>query len=182
MPESGVPSELIDEEDDYAFVGDITEVTTPFFFYHTYYITHSFYYQIILTDEANIYRNPYIIASGITADFDSTNLTFFLTPSQYINLPHTVLDCPISCFIDSESKKWKNKKPMPTTGTTISVSGALSKVKRDHNHKPIFELELDNIAYLNRQPGGSSSFSNRTSHVTTSSNKEWHSLTPSQSI
>jgi hypothetical protein len=26
MPESGIPSHLIDEEDDYAFVGDIAEV------------------------------------------------------------------------------------------------------------------------------------------------------------
>jgi hypothetical protein len=58
---------------------------------------------------------------------------------------------PEECFIDS------------TTGTTISVAAALSKVKRDGNlnRRPTFELELDNIAYLNRQPGGSSSFSNR---------------------
>jgi hypothetical protein len=123
--------------------------------------------QIILTDNANIHRNPYVIASGVTGDFDITNLTFTLTPSQYINLPHTVLECPVSCVIDSESKKWKNKKPIPITGSTISISGFLTKVKRDTNGKASFEIELDNIAYLGRQPAEGSSashtFANRTS-------------------
>jgi len=71
-------------------------------------MTHPYFlllYKIILTENANIHRNPYIIASGVTEDFNSANLSFTLTPSQYINLPHTVLNCPISCFIDAESKK-----------------------------------------------------------------------------
>jgi hypothetical protein len=123
-------------------------------------------YKINLTGDANVHRNPYIIASGVTGEVDSANLTFNLNPSQYINLPHIVLDCPISCFIDSESKKWKNKKPMPITGTTISISGELTKIKRDFNRHPTFEIELDNIAYLGRQSGASSGTSNRMYQIT----------------
>jgi hypothetical protein len=169
MPESGVPPELIEEDDvyDYAFVGDITEVMT---LTHslTFYSTYSSLIQIILTENSNIHRNPYIIASGVTGDFDSTNLTFTLNPSQYINLPRSILNCPISCFIDSESKKWKTKKPTPISGTTISVTGMLTKIKRDSNRRPTFEIELDNIAYLQvgRQSGTSSGSSNHKSLIT----------------
>ena len=167
MPESSIPPELIEEDDDYdyAFVGDITEV-------HLFKIplltipTSLPRAQIILMENANVHRNPYIIASGITGECDSANLTFTLTPSQYINLPHTVLDCPISCFIDSESKKWKTKKPMPTTGTSISLSGFLMKIKRDINRKPSFEIELDNIAYLGHPSASSGTVSNRTFLIT----------------
>lgn len=166
MPESGIPSELIEEDEicDYAFVGDINEV--HIFILLLFIPTHSPHHKMILTENANIYRNPYIIASGITQECDPTNFTFTLTPSQYINLAHTVLDCPISCFIDSESKRWKSKKPMPTTGTNISLSGTLTKIKRDINRKPTFELELDNIAYLAHQSGSSTNISNRTFHIT----------------
>jgi hypothetical protein len=118
--------------------------------------------QLILTEHSNVHRNPYIIASGITGDFDSGALTFNLTPSQYINLPHTILTCPIYCFIDSESKKWKGRKPLPTTGTTVSVSGTLTKIRRDADRHPTFEIELDNIAYLSRQSPVPTTSSNRT--------------------
>jgi hypothetical protein len=156
MPESGISPELIEEEEayDYAFVGDITEVICFTLFSFHFPNSFSSHNQIILTENTNVHRNPCIIASGITGEFDSANLTFTLTPSQYITLPHTILECPISCFIDSDSKKWKNKKPMPISGTTISITGILTKIKRDFNHKPTFEIELDNIAYLGRQSGG----------------------------
>ena len=123
MPESGMPLELIEEDDvrDYAFIGDITEVKKITLFFHV--PDYSFILiQIILMENSNIHRNPYIVASGVTGEFDSAKLTFNLNPFQYINLPHTVLDCPISCFIDSESKKWKAKKPTPISGTTISIT------------------------------------------------------------
>jgi hypothetical protein len=156
MPDSGVPEHLIEGDDisDYAFVGDITEVIilSP-----SFHLPYSFLTQLIPTENSNIHRNPYIIASGVTENFDSAHLTFALNPSQYINLPRSQLTCPISCFIDPESKKWKTKKPMPISGTTISVTGMLTKIKRDSDHHPIFEIELDNIAYLQigRQSGGS---------------------------
>jgi hypothetical protein len=51
---------------------------------------------------------------------------------------------------------------MPITGTTISVTGTLTKVKRGFNRTITFEIELDNIAYLNRQSGASTGSSNRT--------------------
>lgn len=165
MPETGVAPELIEDDiSDYACVGDITEV--PYYFIPLYNINSlSLHHQIILTENTNIRRNPYIVASGITENFDSANLTFTLTPSQYINLSHTVLDCPLSCFIDSESKKWKTKKPMPITGSTISITGMLNKVKRGFNHAITFEIELDSIAYLGRQSASLTSPSNRTSNT-----------------
>ena len=97
MPESGIPLDLIEDDvSDYAFVGDITEVNQYFSSYLIlHFITHH-QKQVVLKHEANILQNPYILASGITDNFDSANLTFNLTPSQYINLPHTVLDCPLS--------------------------------------------------------------------------------------
>ena len=160
MPDTGVPSELVAENDtcDYAFVGNITEaIFLPFL--SLLQIIHHYSTQIILTDDANIHHNPYITASGITDHFDSNNLTFTLMPTQYINLPHTVLDCPLLCFFDSNSKKWKSKKPLPTTGSPISksITGMLMKIKCDINRKPTFEIELDNIVYLSRLPGASSS-------------------------
>lgn len=63
-----------------------------------------------MTEDANIHHNPYITASGITDDFDSTNLTFTLTPSQYINLPHTVLDY---ASLIPNLKNGKTKIPYP---------------------------------------------------------------------
>jgi hypothetical protein len=118
MPESGIPHKLIEDDvSDYVFVGDIAKVYI-FLFHSVICSTHANFYwkQVILMQDANIHRNPYILASGIADNIDLTNLTFTLSPSQYINLPHTVLDCPLSCFFDLDSKKWKNKKPMPTTG------------------------------------------------------------------
>jgi hypothetical protein len=38
----------------------------------------------------------------------------------------------------------------------------LTKIKRDINHNPVLEIELDNIAYLSRQSSGSSESSNST--------------------
>ncbi|KAF8954245.1 hypothetical protein BDZ97DRAFT_1928530 [Flammula alnicola] len=154
MPQTGIPSELIAEEDaaDYAFIGDIAE--------------------IIFTEGANIHRLPYIMATGATTAYDSVNLTFSMVPSQYINIPRTVLEFPISCFIDAESKKWKNKKPMPTTGSTISIGGFLTKIKRDADRQPTFEIELDNIAYLGRQSVTSAgNIANPSSSTTISRNR-----------
>ena len=162
MPETGIPSHLIgEEENEYACVGDISEVIPLHFLTILHSYSLFFPPQIILLEDANIYRNPFILASGITDNFDSPNLTFTLTPSQYINLSRTILDCPISCYFDSESKKWKGKKPMPVTGTTISVTGMLTKIKRGFNRTITLEIELDNIAYLNRQTTTSTDPSHR---------------------
>ena len=51
---------------------------------------------------------------------------------------------------------------MPITGTTISVTGMLTNVKRGFNRTITLEIELDNIAYLNRQTGTSTDPSHRT--------------------
>ena len=104
MPECGVLPKLINEEDasDYAFVGDISDVRIITLSFSSC-IVGSFHHQNILIE-----------------DFYSTNLMFFLTPSQYINLSHAALDCSLSCFINSDSKRKKNKQiknHMPTIGT-----------------------------------------------------------------
>ena len=98
-----------------------------------------------------------MITAGTVNEFDTNKLSFTLTPSQYINLTHTVLDCHLSYYFDPESKKWQNKKPMPTTGSAISVEGILTNVKRGFNRRPTFEVEIDNIAYFNRSSETSSS-------------------------
>jgi hypothetical protein len=103
-----------------------------------------------LTDRVDVKHNPCIIASGIIDDIDPSNFTFSLNPSQYMNLPRAHSDCPLSCFFDPDSKKWKTKKPMPTTGSVISVIGFLTKIKCGFDHNLTFQVELDNIAYLNR--------------------------------
>jgi hypothetical protein len=115
--------------------------------------------QVVLAENADIHRNPCIIASGVVDEFDSANLTFKLTPSQYINLLHSVSDCVLYCYFDSQSKKWQNKKPMPSTGSTVSITGILTRVKRGFDRKPTFEVELDNIAYLAHVSGPSTSAS-----------------------
>jgi hypothetical protein len=112
-----------------------------------------------LTENADVHHNPCIIASGVVETFDSVNLTFDLTPSQYINLPHTALDCRLSCFFDPDSKKWQAKKPMPTSGSTVSITGILTKIKRGFDRKPTFVIEIDNIVYLTRLSGTSTSTS-----------------------
>ena len=48
---------------------------------------------------------------------------------------------------------------MPTTGSLISVTGSLTKIKRGFNQKPTFQIEIDNVAYLNRSSGNPSSTS-----------------------
>ena len=98
-----------------------------------------------------------MITAGTVDEFDTNKLSFTLTPSQYINLTRTILDCHLSYYFDPESKKWQNKKPMPTTGSTISVEGILTNVKRGFNHRLTFEVEIDNIAYFNRSSETSSS-------------------------
>ena len=98
-----------------------------------------------------------MITAGTVDEFDTNKLSFTLTPSQYINLTHTVLDCHLSYYFDPESKKWQNKKPMPTTGSTISVEGILMNVKRGFKRRPTFEVEIDSIAYFNRSSETSSS-------------------------
>jgi hypothetical protein len=110
-----------------------------------------------LTEHADIHHNPCIIASGIVDNYDSSNFTFTLNPSQYINLSHTVLHCDIFCFFNPDSKKWRSKKPMPTTGSVTSVVGILTKIKRGFERKRTFQLELDNVAFLtpNRSSGTS---------------------------
>jgi len=148
MPKNGVSPDLIAEDnaENYAFVGDIAEVSAkkkPSIPENNMHLL-----KIIFTEGANIHRYPYIMATGTVTTYDSANLTFLMTPSQYINLPHTTLEFPISCFIDPESKKWKNKKRMPITGSTISIGGFLVKIKWDTDRRPTFEIELDSIAYL----------------------------------
>jgi hypothetical protein len=165
MPNSGIPSALISEDDlfEYAFIGDITDVIPTYIFSSPIFLTMISQIQIILTDHVDIQHNPCIVASGSVTDFDSSNFTFSLNPSQYINLPHSSLDCHLFCFFDSESKKWKNKKPMPTTGSTISITGFLTRVKRGFNQNRTLHIELDNIAYLSRtsSSGPSASLSQR---------------------
>jgi len=97
------------------------------------------------------------MATGTATAYDSTNSTFSMTPSQYINLSRSVLPFPIFCFIDPDSPRWKNKKPVPTTGSTISIGGFLTKIKRGNDGQPLFEIELDSIAYLARQSTPSTS-------------------------
>lgn len=63
---------------------------------------------------------------------------------------------------------------MPTNGSTISLTGTLTKIKRGLDHKASLEVELDNIAYLNRSSVGLSSTSQRVSpffilHIRTTS-------------
>jgi len=94
-----------------------------------------------------------------------------MAPSHYIGLLHAHAAFPISCFIDPESNKWKNKKPMPTLGSTISIGGFLVKVKRDDERQPTFEIELDVIAYLARQSTKSDSNENSMCHVCHLTNK-----------
>lgn len=55
---------------------------------------------------------------------------------------------------------------MPTTGTSISLSSFLIKIKPDINQKPSFEVELNNIAYLGHPSGSSSIVSHCTIHIT----------------
>ena len=165
MPENGVPPHLIEEEEvtDYAFVGDISEVTIFLQLQKkltfSYNIPIPFIIQILFTESTNIHHNPYVVASGITRESDPTNLTFSLTPSQFVNLSHSVLDCPLSCYIDPESGKWGIKKPLPVIGSTISISGFLMKIERNADRQPTFVIKLDNIAYLSspyRQHGPAS--------------------------
>ena len=109
MPETGIPSHLIgDDVNEYACVGDISEVITLPFLSILQSYSLFFRPQIILLEDANIYRNPFILASGITENFDSTNLTFTLRPSQYINLSRTILDCPISCYFQKMERQKNN--------------------------------------------------------------------------
>jgi len=119
--------------------------------------------QMTLIETDHIYGRPYVIASGITISYDNTNFTFSMTPTQYLNLSHSALPFPIFSFIDPESAKWKNKKPVPSTGSTISIGGFLTKIKRDDDNQPVFEIELDTIAYLARQSTASTSSPNRAS-------------------
>ena len=118
---------------------------------------------MILIETDNIYGRPYVIATGTTTSYDSTNFTFSMMPTQYLNLSHSSLPFPIFSFIDPQSPKWKNKKPVPSTGSTISIGGFLTKIKRDDNNQPAFEIELDSIAYLARQSMASTSSANRAS-------------------
>ena len=162
MPQNGISPNLIkligdESAENYAFVGDIAEVSKKRAL-HTKKLTHLL--KIIFTDGANILRYPYIMATGTTTTYNSSGLTFSMTPFHYIGLLHAHAAFPISCFIDPESNKWKNKKPMPTLGSTISIGGFLVKVKRDDERQPTFEIELDVIAYLARQSTKSDSNEN----------------------
>ena len=76
----------------------VTSQTYISFIHFHSHTTHFSYHQIILTQDANIHNNLYIIVT--------------LTPSQYINLPHAVLNWPIHfMFHWFWLKKMVRKKP-----------------------------------------------------------------------
>lgn len=136
---------------DYAFVGDICQVSNSFSFI-TYILPHTT--KLIPFDgDVNMQTNPYITITGTVTKFDTDDRSFAMTPTQYVILTHTNSPFPIQAhFADSSSKKrWGAEGPKVAVGSTITLGGLLERVVRDHTIDRALQfaqVEVANIAYL----------------------------------
>ena len=141
------------EVSEYAFVGDIQQVSSnafPFIYY--FLTTHSL--QLIPFDgDLNMQTNPYITITGNVSKFNIEDHTFTMTPTQYIILTHTTSPFPIHAhFVDSGSKKrWGADGPKVAVGSTVTIGGSFQRVVREHSiDRPLdfAQVEVFNITYL----------------------------------
>ena len=98
---------------------------------------------------------PYINVTGVITDFDQTDHSFNMCPTQYIALPHTTSPLPLHGYF-VESKRWgEGKKPTLSIRSTIAFGGFVDRIRRERNvEKPIssMEIEIANIAYISNRP------------------------------
>lgn len=141
------------EPSDYAFIGDIHEVSVRPSTFQTHSLT-TFIQLIPFEDDAvDMETNPYVTVTGSVSKFNTEDRSFTMTPTQYIVLTHSTSPFPIHAhFADSNSKKrWGADGPKVAVGSTITLGGPLQRVVREHNiNKPLqfAQVEVLNIAYL----------------------------------
>lgn len=141
------------EISDYAFVGDIYQVSDNASHSFSDFLTRHIIKLIPFDGDINMKTNPYITVTGNVTKFDSEDHSFTMTPTQYIILTHTSSPFPIHAqFADSNNKKrWGADGPKVAVGSTITLGGSLQRVVREHNiDKPLqfAQVEVANIAYL----------------------------------
>ncbi|KAF8798914.1 hypothetical protein BYT27DRAFT_7177119 [Phlegmacium glaucopus] len=160
-----IPNNLVTEDleiTDYAFVGDIAQLT-------------------LIHGDINEKTRPHITAMGTITHFSPDDHSFQMSPSQYIALPRTSSPFPLHGYF-LESKRWGDgKSPKLFIGSTIAFGGFIDRISRERDvHRTVsaIEIEVVNIAWLSsRTP---SQFSpDRSTTRTTSSRTRWNYKNPS---
>jgi hypothetical protein len=85
--------------------------------------------------------------------FNSEDRSFMMTPTQYIVLNHTTSAFPIHAhFANTDLKKrWGMKGPRVSIGSTVTFSGLLEQIIREHTPDRALQfaqVKVINTAYL----------------------------------
>src|SRR6266849_7955271 len=97
-------------------------------------------------------EQPYINVSGPTIHCNKTGTTFEINASQYTThykTSRTNSILPICGHFNSN--KYRNKKPVPSDNTYVSIEGFLDNVELDPmGHASVFHIAVDNINFLRK--------------------------------
>src|SRR5260221_7042447 len=97
-------------------------------------------------------EQPYINVSGPIIHYNKTDATFEINASQYTThykTSQTNSILPIRGHFNSN--KYRNKKPMPSDNTYMSIEGFLDNVKLDPmRHASVFHVAVNNINFLGK--------------------------------
>ena len=105
-------------------------------------------YQLVFIDNIDNNVEPYINLCGTMMDSNHNELSFSMHPSQYCYLLHDSYPFPAHLLI-TNSKRWRNKKPLPATSSRVSVRGFLHSIDCNTDKSiASFDINIANIAYI----------------------------------
>jgi hypothetical protein len=142
------------ERADYAFQGDIIQVSTIHFLSCVEVFTD--FQLTFLNADIDEKVSPYITVTGTVSSFHTADHSFDMTPSQYTVLTHSTSTFPVHGYF-IESKRWgEAKKPKLFTGTSVSFGGFLEKIHRERNLNRTLsqvEVEVSTVSFIPTQTG-----------------------------
>ncbi|KAF7372299.1 hypothetical protein MVEN_00090000 [Mycena venus] len=106
------------------------------------------------TDKFDLRHLSSIAICGVPTNIDRDNATFDLNAEQYLHATRSSEAFPTQCIIPN-SPKFKNYKPIPSKGKSVSVTGFLTGLERNEDKTvKYFIVDVDTVTFLG-QPAGS---------------------------
>jgi hypothetical protein len=87
------------------------------------------------------------------SNINRDDLTFTINAQQYVTVMKVLETFPVQCLI-SDSEKFKNYKPIPAKGKSVSVTGFLMGVERnDDKTMKYFLIDGETVTFLGQESG-----------------------------
>jgi hypothetical protein len=90
---------------------------------------------------------------GVPSNINRDDLTFTINAQQYVTATKALETFPVQCLIP-DSEKFKNYKPIPAKGKSVSVTGFLTGVERnDDKTVKYFLIDVETVTFLGQASG-----------------------------